>query len=351
LPTTRAKRLLALWRTALGREDVDPDKSFYDVGGDSLSAISLALAMERAGFDPDTSRLILEGQTINEIAGPGAAGQVPLQEEVESLSLAGPIPEPVRTSINPVASLSDGLNLVKGWLIICMITSHWLPVYLQKANLRDSLFHKALQPFLSMGSPTLSYCFGIGASVFFARQYRASRASFRRSVGFGSAMLLFGLLAGAALEVVSRVADGRLPAVASTVAGGPFPYFLLATLSLPFWVGRIRNDLRSMLSLFAAAVVAMLLFELVPALNQSFVARPCEPGASALARRPLEHRADGELHAGRRRDGRADRDDDCARQAAFATGAGRPPADPRRRLDGTRRRRPRRLVQPAQEHR
>jgi acyl-CoA synthetase (AMP-forming)/AMP-acid ligase II len=274
------ERLLALWRNALEREDVDPDKSFYDVGGDSLSAISLALAMEKAGFDPETSRLIFEGQTISEIARATAARHAPLEEEVESLSLADPIPEQVRTTINPVASLSEGLNLVKGWLIICMVTSHWLPTYLDKVNLRDSLFHRALQPFLSMGSPTLSYCFGIGASVFFARQYRASRPSFHRSVQFGSIMLIFGLLAGAALEVVSRMVSGAPAEVAATVAGGPFPYFLLATLSLPLWIGRIRNDLRSMLALFASAMVAMLLFELAR--------RAINPASPVLANQGLQ---------------------------------------------------------------
>ncbi|MBK8273439.1 MAG: acyl carrier protein [Sphingomonadales bacterium] len=43
-------------------------KSFYDVGGDSLSAIGLALNMERAGFDGETARAIFDGATISDIA-------------------------------------------------------------------------------------------------------------------------------------------------------------------------------------------------------------------------------------------------------------------------------------------
>ncbi|MGD9809950.1 MAG: AMP-binding protein [Sphingobium sp.] len=268
-----SERLLALWRTALGRDDIDPTKSFYDVGGDSLSAIGLALAMERAGFDPETARSIFEGRTIAEIAGATAPAKAAAQTSVtdegvehHTPDFAEPLPEAkTRSETSQVAVLSEGLNIIKGWLIICMVSSHWLPLYLGRVGLQGSIGHKAIQPFLSMGSPTLSFCFGIGAAIFYARQYRASQTSFRRSIRTGTILLFAGLLIGGLLETAARVASGETwsPGVTiSALAGGPFLYFMLATLSLPLWVGRIGTNLRSVLWLAGMGVVAYLLFEI-----------------------------------------------------------------------------------------
>ena len=249
-------RLLALWTEALGRGDIDPHKSFYDVGGDSLSAIGLALNMERAGFDGETARAIFDGATISDIAEMMVATQSGSIDEKS----AAPRPR-VRTQ---VALLNEGLNLVKGLLIICMICSHWLPLYLDYFQLRDSIGHKLLQPLLSMGSPTLSFCFGIGAAVFYARQYEGSGPAFRSSVRSGVRLLSVGLLLGFVLELGTPLLNGEvldLGRLAAAFVDGPFLYFTLATASLPLWVPRLMRNWASVQSTFGAAILCYALYE------------------------------------------------------------------------------------------
>ncbi len=251
-------RLFALWGEALGRTDIDPHKSFYDVGGDSLSAIGLALAMEKAGFDGDTARAIFDGATISDIAEMSAPSAAPAEQPGSA-----PAAPRVRQRTQ-VALLNEGLNLVKGLLIVCIVASHWLPFYLNRVGLRDSVLHKALQPFLSMGSPTLAFTFGIGAAVFYARQYEGSGPAFRASVRSGVKLLLAGLAIGFAGEVAARLLDGQAANAAMFAAsfvGGPFLYFMLATASLPLWVPHLRREWRAVWRTFAAALLFYAIFE------------------------------------------------------------------------------------------
>ena len=243
-------QILALWRETLGRADVSIDQGFYDVGGDSLSAITLALDMERAGFDPDLARAIFDGKTIAEIA-------------AEADAAAGPQladrPAPVRTK-SQVALLSEGLNLVKGILVLCMIASHWVPISLGYLGMRGGLVSKVIQPALSMGTPTLAFIFGIGIPVFHARQFQGSGPAFRANVRKGALLLAVGLLVGVVLEAATRLVAGEpLDAglLASSLTNGPFLYFLVATLSMPLWIGAVWRDNAAMVRLALVALGLM----------------------------------------------------------------------------------------------
>ncbi|HPU17017.1 MAG TPA: acyl carrier protein, partial [Polymorphobacter sp.] len=243
-------QILALWRETLGRDDVSLDQGFYGVGGDSLSAITLALDMERAGFDPELARAIFDGKTIAEIA-------------AEADAAAGPQvadrPAPVRTK-SQIALLSEGMNLVKGILVLCMIASHWVPIYLGYLGMRGGLISKAIQPALSMGTPTLAFIFGIGIPVFHARQYAGSGPAFRANVRKGGLLLAVGLGVGFFLEAATRLVAGEAfdaTLVASSLTNGPFLYFLAATLSMPLWIGAVQRDTASMVRLALVALVLM----------------------------------------------------------------------------------------------
>ncbi|MCV3273769.1 AMP-binding protein, partial [Roseobacter sinensis] len=66
-PASRAAELQALWAEVLGVPEVSIHESFYDLGGDSLSALTVIMRMEALGLDPDTARMIFDGKTIAEI--------------------------------------------------------------------------------------------------------------------------------------------------------------------------------------------------------------------------------------------------------------------------------------------
>lgn len=257
-------RLLALWHEALGRTDIDTSHSYYDIGGDSLSAIGLALSMERAGFEPDVARAIFDGRTIAEIAAMSVASAPGASEDP-----ATPAPPRARAQI---ALLSDGLNLVKALVIVCIVASHWLPPVLHWLNLEGSPFHRAVQPLLTLGSPTLAFAFGIGIAAFQTRQYSSSRRAFRDSTRSAVLLLSIGLAVSFGSELAGRLVGGvpLTPGMLlDSLAGTPFIFFLGAAASLPLWIGRLRRDWTGVQATLAAALgfyaVFLLLRWLLPA--------------------------------------------------------------------------------------
>lgn len=68
---------VSLWADILGRPDIGIDDDFFDLGGDSITSVSLAASMQSAGFDVSVER-IFELRTIRSLLGaPVAARRVP----------------------------------------------------------------------------------------------------------------------------------------------------------------------------------------------------------------------------------------------------------------------------------
>jgi acyl-CoA synthetase (AMP-forming)/AMP-acid ligase II len=240
------QEILSVWREALGRADVSVDDSFYDIGGDSLSAVTVALNLERAGFEPVLAHGVFDGKTIRELARDHSAGGV---ESAADSEIA-----PARKT--EVAVFSEASNFMKGIVLLCMIASHWLPPYLRKVGLDKGPVADFLALFFSLGTPTLAFMFGMGVAVFHARQYQNSRSSFDRNIQIALALLLIGVVLNGALEIAVQVSAG------GSLDGwhwvdkfyGPFIYFLVATASLPFWIGRLGKGVGSLIALSAASI-------------------------------------------------------------------------------------------------
>jgi hypothetical protein len=240
------EQILGVWRQALGRADVSVDDSFYDIGGDSLSAVTVALDLERAGLAPVLAHGVFDGKTIRELARDHSA----LGAEAAGESKIAPAAK------TEVAVFSEASNFMKGIVLLCMIASHWMPPYLGKIGLDTGPVAEFLALFFSLGTPTLAYMFGMGVAVFHARQYQKSRPSFDRNIQIATALLLVGVVVNGALEIAAEFSAG------GSIDGwqwvkkfyGPFVYFLVATASLPFWIGRLGKGVGSLIALSAASI-------------------------------------------------------------------------------------------------
>lgn len=76
--------IVEIWRTVLGRRDVTADTDYFEVGGDSLAAVEIVIAIEELAGRDLTIRALLDGRTPAGIAvmldhegrlGPGANGR------------------------------------------------------------------------------------------------------------------------------------------------------------------------------------------------------------------------------------------------------------------------------------
>ncbi len=105
LQDPRVAELVALWEEVLQIKPVSPDDSFFDLGGDSLSAINVAIRMEKHGIPKDISRQIFEGKSISQIVDTSRTGN----------------------KREPLAAASQSVDAVRGMLALFVVASHWMP--------------------------------------------------------------------------------------------------------------------------------------------------------------------------------------------------------------------------------
>jgi amino acid adenylation domain-containing protein len=114
-PATERERLLAhLWCSVLGKDQIDRDDSFFDLGGNSLSAVRVAAAARKAGLGISV-RAILRYQTLRRIAAaavvpPGDSSQAPHSDSFGLLeeSERAKVP-PEALSAYPMTSMQEGM--------------------------------------------------------------------------------------------------------------------------------------------------------------------------------------------------------------------------------------------------
>jgi malonyl CoA-acyl carrier protein transacylase len=88
----RERQLLAIWRTALGRERIGVNDSFGALGGDSLSSVGAILEMQRAGFPDKITRGLYRGLTIRQMAQLATAeGDLPHTGRIGLCSIEMPV--------------------------------------------------------------------------------------------------------------------------------------------------------------------------------------------------------------------------------------------------------------------
>ena len=242
--TDLEQKILAVWCEALGRDDVSVDDSFYDIGGDSLSAVTVALNLERAGLESALAHGVFDGKTIRELA------------REHSGATAAPAVDAAPPRKTEVAMFSEASNFMKGIVLLCMVGSHWVPPFLGEFGLDDGPVAGFLALFFSLGTPTLAFMFGMGMIVFHARQHQKSRPSFNRNILIAILLLSFGVIFNGLLQITGLFL-AKEPMTNAHIAErfyGPFIYFLLATASLPFWIGRVGKGLNSRITLLIAAI-------------------------------------------------------------------------------------------------
>ncbi|MBE0414853.1 class I adenylate-forming enzyme family protein [Yoonia sp.] len=100
------------WHCVVGDMQIGPDDTFYDIGGDSLSALQIALTMERQNFTQAAIRATFEGRSLAEVAQANAADTATAQAE-------------------PATPLADqtqrtwALTLARAFAVLAVLLSHW----------------------------------------------------------------------------------------------------------------------------------------------------------------------------------------------------------------------------------
>lgn len=215
-PESDQMRALAeIWEEVLQIESVGEHDNFFDLGGDSLSAISVAIRMERVGIPKRVARQIFEGKTISEI-------------------VQGSHEDSGRT---PLANGNLAITAVRGALVLCVIGAHWMPAVIERMPSLES-YNRLLSSFYSAGTPGFAMVFGIGVGFAYLPLFQRSTASVKKLVYRNALLLFVGILAIGLTRIAAELADGNSlrPVDISNSFYGVLTYYFLAVLSIPIWL-------------------------------------------------------------------------------------------------------------------
>jgi len=242
---SQKKQLVALWEEVLQISPVSETDSFFDLGGDSLSAISVAIRMEKLGIPRDVSREIFQGRSIAEIVERSASA----------------------TGKNPLAAGNQAIDAVRGLLALFVVASHWMPGVVERLPAFAAQLNSVFSPLYSAGTPGFAMIFGVGVGYAYMPRYRRSAKSLR-SLTIRNAMLLAtGILSMAILIIASKlVSDQEMSAVDySNAFYGVLTYYFLAVLSIPLWLSWLVRRRNVFASCIALALLSYVVHQLVDA--------------------------------------------------------------------------------------
>ena len=219
-PVGTEAELAAIWRDILGVSDISPDDNFFDVGGDSLSAVTVALRAEQAGLPADVLHRMFEGHSLREIAAGISGGR------------------PVATPATRRAQVSNSINATRGILVLMVIGAHWLPFIYDRMGETGATVRHWLGPVFHIGTPGFAIIFGLGLAFFYRPLMERSPASFRKKLASNTKLLAAGvILQGAVLLLELLVRDGRLgPIYPEQMFYSVLLFYLLMIPTVGLWL-------------------------------------------------------------------------------------------------------------------
>lgn len=263
-------QLVHIWKRVLKTNKVSLDESFYSSGGDSLSAISMMLTLEKEGIEKRITTRIFDGETIREI--------VAFEMKGESIQ------RPIRLSERVTG---DVINIVRGILVLLLIGIHFLPGVWERLPIDAERVNALLHPFYRLGTPGFALVFGLGVGFFYFNQMSAGTSHAWRRVKLSALLVGTGvLILGLFSFVVAVSGSEEMPSpLFSSIFYSVLVYYLLAVLSIPIWYRLVYKEKSPVVAALTAAVVSYLIYLV---LDRSIGPKPLSFGPAELARLMLE---------------------------------------------------------------
>jgi amino acid adenylation domain-containing protein len=211
--------LLAIWRSVLGHSRVTVDDSFIELGGDSLSAMTVLVRMRRLGVPDAVARGIFQGWSIRQI----------VARSTGSASVGDVTQYKVR--------INQLVNATRGILVAIVVLSHWYEGLLNVLPARLRGLQTSLLPLLNIGTPGFALIFGLGTGYIFYPRFATDAPQVRRSMRLGFLLVAAGIVISAVVCLLRDVMDAR--SIDSTEFFNGFYsallYYALALLTVPLW--------------------------------------------------------------------------------------------------------------------
>lgn len=241
----KSAELIAIWQDVLKVDNVTEDDSFFDLGGDSLSAIRVVVRMEAAGIPKETCRKIFEGHSIQNIV----STQISHAPDKNSFADNEPAPQnidianPTLSAVEPlkrtrISSANLSLNVVRGFLVLMNIAAHWMPGIVARLPAFAAQLNTYFAPLYSSGTPGFAMVFGAGLSFFVLPRFNKSKASVNKLCKRNALLLGTGMSCLAAVVIAVSYFSGAdiAPTDVSNAFYSVLFYYFFAVISIPIWL-------------------------------------------------------------------------------------------------------------------
>jgi amino acid adenylation domain-containing protein len=212
--------LSRIWQEVLGIQKVGVTDNFLSLGGDSLSSLRALVKMKKLGIPSGIARGICQGKCIREIVDEECSGSTTSNAELSAES---------KTNLL--------INMVRGILLITVISDHWAEGLLNKIVGQDHLSYLLMlvDPFFNIATPGFAFVFGVNLGYVFYTKSKVNAQQTRKMLFSGAWLLLTGNL----LDAVLRLSAQGWENVDSTIFFSSFfsalLYYALALLTAPLW--------------------------------------------------------------------------------------------------------------------
>lgn len=231
--------LLEVWQGVLGHRRVSVNDSFVELGGDSLTAITALVRMQRLGIPDSHARGIFQGWSIRQIA-QMAEGQ---HTEVER-------------TMTPKARTNLLVNVMRGILVAILVAGHWFDGLLNRLPER---WHGAADMFLPLfnaATPGFALMFGLSLGYIYLPRYRTEPAAVSRAMRQGVMLVVAGVFIRAAFDIGMLLSDGKGLTVTTffTSFYSALLYYAIALATAPLWFRMITRSGHVYRTVFAMAL-------------------------------------------------------------------------------------------------
>lgn len=159
---SEVENIRGIWKGVLKLDHIDIDSSFYEHGGDSLTAITAIVEMEQNGVSDYIAKGMIQGKTIREIS----------QENRNTDNKIVIKDSHLITAMN--------INIVRGLFVLCVIAAHWSAGIFERLPSSLQTITPYLSPIFSAGTPGFSIIYGVSAGYALFHIYNTNKERFDR---------------------------------------------------------------------------------------------------------------------------------------------------------------------------
>lgn len=228
------REIMAIWKKVLDVEHIDVDSDFFQIGGDSLTAISVMVRMEKLGISPPIIKGMLQGLSVRELA-----KRIERSDERQERS---------HQLTSHYTQTGMNINIVRGLLVLCVVVGHWSAGFLGMLPAALSGIKPYIAPFLAAGTPGFAIIYGVSAGYSMFHIFQTDRNRLKKLLYSTGGILAGGIVVLAFVRSALHLIENEVTSstdIANTFYSVLSYYFIInATLMLWFKaIARAKNPI------------------------------------------------------------------------------------------------------------